>query len=285
MRLKVVATLRGAGDRDRGLLELEPEARANRRRLPRPPPRPRRRKTAIRSGELQVIVGSATGNSPCEKAAPTPASPGQVGAGGGGSRSERRRRVAGARRARHGEADAAHARAARRARGADAAGARGRRASTRRRASALRRRLRRSRRRTCRASARTTRTSGSPRSSIPSQPSELLYDGTTPDAKIVGLSYLVFHHDGPPPGFAGPTTTGTSTTPTAACACKGGVVVGGEDVSRAGVRGPRRPQDAAHRHLDGARVGRARLRVQLGRVQRRVPGARRPARRHRLGGS
>ena len=38
----------------------------------------------ISSGEAQVIVGSATGNSPCEKAAPTPASPGQVGAGGGG---------------------------------------------------------------------------------------------------------------------------------------------------------------------------------------------------------
>ena len=48
--------------------------------------------TAIRSGELQVIVGSATGTSPCEKASPTPASPGQVGAGAGGSESERQRR-------------------------------------------------------------------------------------------------------------------------------------------------------------------------------------------------
>jgi hypothetical protein len=35
-------------------------------------------------------------------------------------------------------------------------------------------------------------------------PSELLYDGTTPDAKIVGLSYLVFHLNGPPEGFTGP---------------------------------------------------------------------------------
>src|SRR5439155_16183774 len=39
----------------------------------------------IRTGQLQVIVGSANGSSPCEKASPKPASPGQVGAGGGGS--------------------------------------------------------------------------------------------------------------------------------------------------------------------------------------------------------
>ena len=35
-------------------------------------------------------------------------------------------------------------------------------------------------------------------------PSELLYDGTTPDAKIVGLSYLIFNPGGQPDGFAGP---------------------------------------------------------------------------------
>jgi hypothetical protein len=35
-------------------------------------------------------------------------------------------------------------------------------------------------------------------------PSELLYDGTTPDAKIVGLSYLIFSPNGEPAGFAGP---------------------------------------------------------------------------------
>lgn len=35
-------------------------------------------------------------------------------------------------------------------------------------------------------------------------PSELLYDGTTPDAKIVGLSYLIFNPGGEPAGFAGP---------------------------------------------------------------------------------
>ena len=36
------------------------------------------------------------------------------------------------------------------------------------------------------------------------KPSELLYDGTTPDAKIVGLSYLIFNPNGDPVGFAGP---------------------------------------------------------------------------------
>jgi hypothetical protein len=38
----------------------------------------------------------------------------------------------------------------------------------------------------------------------PGAPSELLYDGTTPGARIVGLSYLVYHPFGPPAGFAGP---------------------------------------------------------------------------------
>jgi hypothetical protein len=38
----------------------------------------------------------------------------------------------------------------------------------------------------------------------PAKPSELLFDGTRPDSKIVGLSYLVFHTGGAPDGFAGP---------------------------------------------------------------------------------
>ncbi|HMC43505.1 MAG TPA: hypothetical protein VKI20_10890 [Acidimicrobiales bacterium] len=38
----------------------------------------------------------------------------------------------------------------------------------------------------------------------PGAPSELLFDGTTPDAHLVGLSYLVFHPGGAPEGFAGP---------------------------------------------------------------------------------
>jgi hypothetical protein len=38
----------------------------------------------------------------------------------------------------------------------------------------------------------------------PAAPSEVLFDGTAPDSKIVGLSYLVFHLNGPPEGFTGP---------------------------------------------------------------------------------
>ena len=37
----------------------------------------------------------------------------------------------------------------------------------------------------------------------PAAPSELLYDGTTPESRIVGLSYLVLNRGGPPEGFAG----------------------------------------------------------------------------------
>jgi hypothetical protein len=36
------------------------------------------------------------------------------------------------------------------------------------------------------------------------KPSELLFDGTRPDSKIVGLSYLIFNANGEPAGFAGP---------------------------------------------------------------------------------
>jgi hypothetical protein len=38
----------------------------------------------------------------------------------------------------------------------------------------------------------------------PAAPSELLYAGTAPDSRIVGLSYLVCHPGGAPDGFAGP---------------------------------------------------------------------------------
>lgn len=38
----------------------------------------------------------------------------------------------------------------------------------------------------------------------PALPAELLFDGTDPDSKLVGLSYLVYHPGGPPEGFAGP---------------------------------------------------------------------------------
>ena len=156
---------------------------------------------------VKVIPGSATGKSPCEKAAPTPASPGEVGAGTGGS--EPVKTAAGVA-------------------AAEEHGARGKveqvpltaaeqkvleRPDRRRRSAvakkfptvkdALGRRLREvdavravHRRALHEHRARSAR-------SIPPQPSELLYDGTTPDSKIVGLSYLVYHPSGPPPGFAG----------------------------------------------------------------------------------
>src|SRR5262249_47357936 len=39
----------------------------------------------ISAGQGQVLAGTATGKSPCEKAAPTPGSPGEVGNGSGGA--------------------------------------------------------------------------------------------------------------------------------------------------------------------------------------------------------
>lgn len=68
----------------------------------------------------------------------------------------------------------------------------------------------------------------------PSAPSELLFDGTTPDAKIVGLSYLVFHLDGPPEGFAGPNDRWHQHTLNGGlCIGKDGVVIGAESTSEA----------------------------------------------------
>jgi hypothetical protein len=66
-----------------------------------------------------------------------------------------------------------------------------------------------------------------------SAPSELLFDGTTPDAKIVGLSYLVFHLGGPPDGFAGPNDRWHQHNLNGGLCLKGGVVVGAESTSAA----------------------------------------------------
>jgi hypothetical protein len=62
-------------------------------------------------------------------------------------------------------------------------------------------------------------------------PSELLYDGTTPDAKIVGLSYLVFHPGGAPEGFAGPNDRWHQHTLNGGLCLKGGLVIGSEKMS------------------------------------------------------
>jgi hypothetical protein len=67
----------------------------------------------------------------------------------------------------------------------------------------------------------------------PARPSELLFDGTKADSKIVGLSYLVFHADGPPPGFAGPNDHWHQHNTNGGLCMRGGLVVGGEDTSPA----------------------------------------------------
>lgn len=65
----------------------------------------------------------------------------------------------------------------------------------------------------------------------PALPSELLYDGTAPDSKIVGLSYLVFSPSGAPEGFAGPNDFWHTHSANGGLCIKGGIVVGSEDVS------------------------------------------------------
>jgi len=66
----------------------------------------------------------------------------------------------------------------------------------------------------------------------PAHPSELLYAGTAPDAKIVGLSYLVYHPNGPPPGFAGPNDRWHQHNANGGLCFKGAVVIAGEESTR-----------------------------------------------------
>ena len=67
----------------------------------------------------------------------------------------------------------------------------------------------------------------------PAAPSELLYDGTTPTSRIVGLSYLVFHLGGPPAGFAGPNDFWHQHTFNGGLCLRGGIVIGAESTSNA----------------------------------------------------
>ena len=64
-----------------------------------------------------------------------------------------------------------------------------------------------------------------------SNPSELLYDGTAPDSKIVGLSYLVFSPSGPPEGFAGPNDFWHTHSSNGGL-CMKGIVIGAESMSK-----------------------------------------------------
>ena len=66
----------------------------------------------------------------------------------------------------------------------------------------------------------------------PAKPSELLYDGTAPDSKIVGLSYLTYHPGGPPEGFAGPNDRWHQHNQNGGlCYGKSGGVIGAESMS------------------------------------------------------
>ena len=67
----------------------------------------------------------------------------------------------------------------------------------------------------------------------PEHPSELLFDGTAPTSKIVGLSYLVWHPGGAPDGFAGKNDHWHQHNQNGGLCLQGGVVVGGEDVDAA----------------------------------------------------
>jgi hypothetical protein len=66
----------------------------------------------------------------------------------------------------------------------------------------------------------------------PGAPSELLFDGTTPDSKIVGLSYLVWSPTGPPEGFAGENDFWHTHSFNGGLCMKGALVIGNEDTSK-----------------------------------------------------
>ncbi len=62
----------------------------------------------------------------------------------------------------------------------------------------------------------------------PAAPSELLYDGTNPDSKIIGLSFLLFSPGGAPDGFAGPNDQWHQHSFNGGLCMKDGLVVGAE---------------------------------------------------------
>jgi hypothetical protein len=148
-------------------------------------------------GHGPVIPGTATGDSPCEIASPTPASPGQVGTGEGGSKE-----VVGEHGSRGMVKQSALTQEERVLLEQEMAAARSvvSRYPTVKEAEADGYRM--STPYVPCIGAHYTKTSLVARFD-PAAPSELLFDGTGPDAKIVGLSYLVLTGDNPPAGFAG----------------------------------------------------------------------------------
>jgi hypothetical protein len=182
---------------------------------------------------VRVIPGSATGKSPCEEAAPTPASPGEVGAGSGGSASVNSPASVDA--AEHGVRGKVEPVPLTKAEQA---------ALNVQMAEAKAVALKYPTVKDALAAGYAMSTAyvpciGAHYTNVglashfdPAKPSELLYDGTSPDSKIVGLSYLVWHSGGPPPGFAGPNDRWHQHNANGGLCLKGGVVVAGEESTR-----------------------------------------------------
>lgn len=176
-----------------------------------------------------MIAGSATGTSPCEVAAPTPLSPGEVGAGTGGGAT-----TVDVLAAEHGgrgmvkQKTLTHAQRMQLEQQMEQARAVIAKYPTA--ASALAAGYDKSTVYVPCIGAHYTKITLA-RAFDPSAPSELLYDGSGPDAKIVGLSYLVFHPNGPPPGFAGPNDHWHQHNANGGLCLRGGFVVGAEDTS------------------------------------------------------
>jgi len=185
---------------------------------------------AGQSAQLQVLTGTATGTSPCELAAPTPASPGEVGGGGGGSATNASK--VSVLVSEHGargmvkQQNLTEAQQMELDQQMTEAGAAAARYPTV--ATALAAGYQDSTTYVPCIGAHYTNEAYAA-SFDPSHPSELLYDGTQPDSKLVGLSYLVYHPGGtPPPGFAGPNDHWHQHNANGGLCLKGGYVVGGE---------------------------------------------------------
>jgi hypothetical protein len=183
---------------------------------------------------IKIIPGSATGTSACEKAAPTPSSPGQVGGGEGGSQSDASKAEVAA--TEHGERGMVQ-----------------QQTLTKGEREALEGQMTLAREVAVKyPTVKDALAAGYMKSTPfvpcigahytnvslaasfnPSTPSELLYDGTNPDSKIVGLSYLVWHPGGtPPPGFAGNNDHWHQHNANGGLCLRGGVVIGDEGTTR-----------------------------------------------------
>jgi hypothetical protein len=186
--------------------------------------------STVRPGEVQVIAQTATGRSPCEIASPTPASPGQVGAGAAGSEGN----VKALSEIGHGgrgmvtQLTLTHAQHVELERQMEQARTVVAKYPTV--ARALADNYDESTPYVPCIGAHYTKLKLVSRFD-PLAPSELLYDGTSPDSKIVGLSYLVYHPNGPPAGFAGPNDHWHQHNANGGLCLRGAFVVGGEDTS------------------------------------------------------